>query len=148
VSRDLFILGDADNVGKKIQGLILSGDLEGLRALSSSLTMCIAEIADIARTELRADVVFYGGDELLARVDPDDFSEAKLLGFMRYFKERTLVTISFGVGWSTEEAFINLARAKATGEGSLFLPLNLTQSFKRMAEPSVDTTVLRGSLIE
>jgi hypothetical protein len=121
MNRYLFLLGDADNVRKRIQGLLLSGDLDALRSLSSSLTRHITELGALAEDTLGADIVFCGGDELLAKVELDNFDERKLREIMAIFSKNTGVTISFGVGLNTEEVFVNLARAKSMGPGSVFL---------------------------
>lgn len=120
MKQDLFLLGDADDVRKKIQGLLLSGDLETLKAVSAAMSRYIAELGASIEDAFAADLIFCGGDELLARVSFDSFDEVKLRDLMTRFRERTGVTISFGVGRSAEEAFISLSRAKSAGPGSLF----------------------------
>ena len=120
MNQTLFLLGDADDVRKKIQGFLLSGDLDELKTLSSALSNHIIELGSSIKESFDTDIIFCGGDELLARVGFADFDESKLRELMAYFMERTGVTISFGVGRNTEEAFINLARAKSAGPGSIF----------------------------
>ena len=120
MKQSLFLLGDADDVRKKVQGFLLSGNLDALKNLSSALSRHVAELGSLIGDTFTADIVFCGGDELLACVDSENFDEGRLRELMARFKEKTGVTISFGVGRSAEEAFINLSRAKSAGPGSLF----------------------------
>ena len=120
MNQPLFLLGDADNVRKKMQGLLLSGNLDALKALSSALSRHVAELSSLIENSFAADIVFCGGDELLARVEYDKFNEGRLRELTAGFKEKTGITISFGVGRSVEEAFTNLSRAKSAEPGSIF----------------------------
>jgi hypothetical protein len=119
VNELLFVLGDADQVRRRIEGLLLSDNLETLRGLSLSLTEGIQRIAHLAQSEMNASVIFSGGDDILFLVKPVAYSDSRIHEFMSEFRNCTGVTISFGVGRSAEEAYLNLTRAKAAGPGTL-----------------------------
>lgn len=116
----IFLLGDADDVGKRLQGFLISGDLGALKALSSALSASIAELGFKIKEDFAAEIVFCGGDELLAHIDSNAFDESRLRELMVSFAASTGVTISFGVGRNTREAFLNLTMAKSAGPGSIF----------------------------
>lgn len=119
MSSFIYALGDADDVRKKLQGSLLDQDLDALSKLSLRLSAAMQELAEIATTRLRAEVVFVGGDDVLLRWKRADFAEGNLRGLMESFRERSAFTISFGVGSNTREAFLNLARSKSVGPGTL-----------------------------
>jgi CHASE3 domain sensor protein len=117
----IYVLGDADNIRKKLQGYLLSGDLESLRRFSSGLTEGVRLVARLAQESMSAEVIFSGGDEVLLRLDASLFSLDELRKIKSRFEEYVGATISFGAGSTTEEAFLNLARAKAMEPGTLVL---------------------------
>lgn len=121
MNSHFFILGDADQVRRRIESLLLSNKLESLKILSSSLTSAIQKLALEAQQRMNAELVFCGGDEVLLLVESPNFSKQMIMYLMDNFFRLTGVTISFGVGESTEEAYLNLARAKASGPASLVL---------------------------
>lgn len=121
MSKVLYALGDADNIRRRIEGMLLSNNLQALGEFSAAISTAIQALGEHAKQALGADIIFCGGDDILFLVKPEKFSQDKLKMLMREFTERTGSTISFGVGNSAEEAFLNLARAKSTGSGTLIV---------------------------
>ena len=117
----IFVLGDADDVRKRMQSLLLSNRLDDLRILSSSITSAIHSLGEIARDRMGADIIVCGGDDILFAVSSAQFQESQIQEMMRNFSDQTGLTISFGVGESTEDAFLSLARAKARGPSALVI---------------------------
>ncbi len=116
----LYILGDADQIRRTIEGYLFSQDLEALREFSKSLTHAIESFAKAAE-RLGAEIIFAGGDDILFRIPISKFSAIDIRNFMKLFEEESGSTISIGVGSTPEEAFINLAKAKASGPGTFYL---------------------------
>lgn len=114
-----YILGDADQIRRTIEAYLFSHDLEGLGEFSKTLTEAITHLA-VRAERLGAQVIFAGGDDVLFSSPPNKLVEADLRDLMRAFEEETSCTISVGVGKTLEEAFTNLAKAKASGPGTLF----------------------------
>jgi hypothetical protein len=121
VTSYIYALGDADNVHKRLQGYLLSGDLESLGRFSSGLTEGVRIVARLAQESMDAEIIFAGGDDILLRFDSSHFSQERLREIKDSFEESAGITMSFGVGSSTEEAFLNLARAKSMEPGTLLL---------------------------
>lgn len=113
----VYVLGDADQVGKRIEGLLLSGNLKELGRFSTSVTAAIQGIRVLAEEKLMARVVFSGGDEILFLMEASEFREESVQGLRSYFLKSTGGSISFGIGGNPEEAFLSLARAKSNGSG-------------------------------
>ncbi|MFL6203286.1 MAG: mCpol domain-containing protein [Thermoanaerobaculia bacterium] len=119
--KALYALGDADNIRRRIEGMLLSDNLQALGEFSVAISTAIQTLGDHAKQALGADIIFCGGDDILFLVKPANFNQHKLKVLMKEFAERTGSTISFGVGNSAEEAFLNLARAKSAGSGTLIV---------------------------
>jgi hypothetical protein len=62
-----------------------------------------------------------GGDDVLFTTAAEKFDLSALEEIARSFSEHTACTISFGVGASPDEAYLNLRRAKASGGGTISL---------------------------
>lgn len=119
MNRPLFVLGDADQVRRRVDSLLLANRLKDLQALSSTLTNAIQRLGVEAQNRMKAEIVFCGGDDILFLVEPIKFSDNLIRSLMDEFLSVTGLTISFGIGRSVEEAYLNLARAKASGAASL-----------------------------
>jgi hypothetical protein len=131
LSQKLFVLGDADQVRRRIEALLFAGNLEELGRLSRKIGDAIQAFGARAQSSMKAHVVFAGGDELLFLVSSSLYSEATVYELISEFQLATSLSISVGVGNSAEEAYLNLARAKAMGPGSLradqVLPRSLSE---------------------
>ena len=132
----LYVLGDADQIRRKVEGLLLADDLRGLKMFSAAITENINRIAGLARDMMGAEIIFCGGDDILFLVQRDRFREVEVKDWMQSFLRQTGNNISFGVGSTAEEAFLNLARAKATGFG-LFI------SVDRIVSEAANTSLKR-----
>jgi minimal CRISPR polymerase domain len=119
MTNRLFVLGDADLVRRRAEGLLLSNQLHLLRDLSEALTNSIRALARTAESRMGAEVVVCGGDEILFLVEEERFNEAIVQTMMADFSAQCGLTISFGVGRSSGSAFLELTRAKARGPGTL-----------------------------
>ncbi len=117
----LYVLGDADRIRRRIEGMLLSNDLKTLQDFSTAITTSIQKLGDRMRYAMSAKLIFSGGDDILLLVQPEIFNQDQLRGMMKEFAEETGSTISIGVGTGAEEAFLNLARAKSTGPGTLIV---------------------------
>jgi hypothetical protein len=126
VSNYVYALGDADSIRKKIQGLLLSGELEALARFSAALTAGVRAIAQIVQESIGGKVIFAGGDDILVRFDRSSFSRDLLHDASHRFEQIAGATISFGIGLTAEEAFLNLARAKSMRPGSIFLSSSIS----------------------
>jgi hypothetical protein len=113
----LFIAGDADHVRQRVNRLVFEGDCSGLRNFSEVIHSAIREAVTTAANQFSAELVYTGGDDILFQAPVETFSQEHLSDLMRGFRRATGCTISFGVGRSLEEAFLNLAKAKAFGPG-------------------------------
>jgi len=111
----LYALGDGDRVREMIDDALLSGNLEDVKERSHKLTRAMQVLSDVARQHTGWQVVFSGGDDICLTIEQRAYDEAIVSGLMQQFQELTGGTMSFGVGTSIENAYLNLRRAKARG---------------------------------
>ncbi len=118
----LYIIGDGDNIRNRVEFYLLNGNLTDLTHYSQNLLKAIEDLQCFARSKMGADIIYAGGDDLLFRLNKKDYERKHLQEALEKFQALSGSTISFGVGESVEEAFLNLRRAKAMGKGEIVQP--------------------------
>lgn len=115
-SMRLYVAIDGDDVGNALECMTLHDDIERLRVFSKkvrrSFSALEVEMADL----FKADVIFTGGDNLLAGMEPDLWSRVLFEDVRSRFEGRTGCSISAGIGSSPREALIALHMAKCSGK--------------------------------
>lgn len=111
----LYALGDGDRVRAMIDNALLGGNLDDVKERSLKLTRAMQVLSDLVRQHPGWQVVFAGGDDICLTIEQRAYDEAIVRGLMQQFQELTGGTMSFGVGASMENAYLNLRRAKARG---------------------------------
>lgn len=111
--RTLYILGDADRVREKVEGAIFRGDLEGLSRFSTCLTVAISSIVRDLEQKFGATAIMAGGDDILVTVPGSAYDRSTLVKLASDFKTTTGCTISFGVSFDLDRAYLSLRRAKS-----------------------------------
>lgn len=114
-----YVLGDGDKIRERIEGSLLNGDLEAAAVLSTQLTEAVLRMRDAAITQMGADIIIAGGDDLLFTVEVKNYKREHIDSLAKSFHDLTGGTCSFGVGRSFEKAYLNLRRAKASRPGSV-----------------------------
>lgn len=112
--QPIYILGDGDRIGERIEALLLGGDLEALTLLSRQLSDSISRLADEFKRTMEADVIMSAGDDLLVRVPAHVYDNENLQQLADAYRMNTGASISFGVGFTVEKAYVNLRRAKSS----------------------------------
>lgn len=119
MNQQIFVLGDGDNIRERIETLLFSKDFKKLSAVSEQFTESIKAIKSTAITEMSAEVIMAGGDDILFIVNKKNYSRPKIEYLAELFKSQTGNTMSFGVGETIETAYLNLRKAKASGSGNV-----------------------------
>src|SRR5438128_7326278 len=104
MSSSIFVIGDGDEIRKKVESYLLNGYLEQLGGFSSALTEAVREIARLAIQNMESKIVFAGGDDICFITISSNYHEEKMQALMEEFFKRTECSISFGVGRNIEEA--------------------------------------------
>jgi hypothetical protein len=111
----LYALGDGDRVRAMIDNGLLGGNLDEAKELSQKLTCAMQILSDLVEQCPGWQVVFSGGDDICLTIEKLTYREEVIRSLMEQFHELTGGTMSFGVGTSMENAYLNLHRAKARG---------------------------------
>jgi hypothetical protein len=116
-NNSLICVGDGDNIGDVIDLHLLSGNLEEASKFSFQVKSALEDIAALAKSELKASLIYVAGDDICFIVSDDLNIEDTLTSYSEYFLEKTGKTMSFGVGRTSVEALICLRTAKVSGKG-------------------------------
>jgi hypothetical protein len=123
----LYALGDGDGVRVAIEKELLAGDLDEAGDVSRRLTCAMQILLDSVRQHPGWQVAYSGGDDLCLIIDRGSYDESIIRDLILQFKNLTGVTISFGIGASVEDAYLNLRRAKALGGNTLMAPSQIAK---------------------
>jgi len=113
----LMCIGDGDNIGDVIDFYLLSQNLEEASKFSFQVKAAIEHIAELAKNEINASVVYVAGDDICFMVPANLNIMNSLLSYSELFLVSTGKTMSFGVGKTSVEALISLRKAKVSGKG-------------------------------
>lgn len=110
--NDVFIAVDGDDVGNRLEYLILEGNENGLREYSARVATAFDKLSQLFR-RCGASVLVQGGDTLLARAH--DLAPDRIAQILR----ECLVPVSAGIGSTLPSAYLALRYAKSAGKGRL-----------------------------
>ncbi len=113
----LFILGDGDNIRERIESLLFSKNFTELHKVSESFSVTIRGIKKLVVSGMNGEVLMAGGDDLLFRINKKNYKREIIEKLAEYFKKNTGNSMSFGVGSTIEDAYLNLRKAKSLGKG-------------------------------
>lgn len=102
---------DGDNVGLRLEKVILSNDVDEIRHYTSGFSQAIANIKQTL-VELGCEILFMGGDSILA-CSPTPVSEMSLP------VESSGFSFSVGIGDTPAMSLISLKVAKSEGKACI-----------------------------
>ncbi|MGH9828469.1 MAG: mCpol domain-containing protein, partial [Blastocatellia bacterium] len=116
VSSTMYLHLDGDDVGSRLELLLLDGRLDKAATLSSKVTRAMQALR-VGLEEIDGlEVRLFGGDDLIATCPSGAVTPGKLQELRRAFKRTCGITLSSGAGPSVQEALSNLRRAKLSGK--------------------------------
>lgn len=118
-NQSIFVLGDGDNIRETIESLLFSKNFKKLSAVSEQFTEAIKSIKSMAISNMAAEVIMAGGDDVLFILDKKNYARRNIEHLAEFFKTQTGNTMSFGVGETIETAYLNLRKAKASGNNTV-----------------------------
>ncbi len=121
MSNLLICVGDGDNVGDVIDLHLLSENLEEASKFSSQVKVALEDIANLAKNEIKASLIYVAGDDICFIVSDCLNILDILTSYSAYFLKQTGKTMSFGVGRTSVEALISLRKAKVSGKGRVII---------------------------
>ena len=115
----IYIIGDGDDIRLQLERYLFENEIVDLNAFSNSLNDAITRIKQKVISDLKAEIILAGGDDIIIQVDKNLYDQKYFLKVIDYFKEHTGCTMSFGVGKTIEIAYLNLMKAKAKGKANI-----------------------------
>jgi GTP cyclohydrolase III len=115
----MFIYLDGDDVGSRLELLLLDGKLDEAIRFSELVTEAMFELRKSFEQVAGLNISLFGGDDLIAEFCVASLSAIAVNQFRRNFESKCGVTISAGVGTLVEDALANLRRAKLSGKNRL-----------------------------
>jgi GTP cyclohydrolase III len=123
-TKSAYIAIDGDDVGNKLEFFILMNQLGQLKSFSESFAESFCWLEDRLIENLNANLIFSGGDNLLADVEDNNELVNKLDLFKSDFLRQSGCSLSIGLGASAREAYMALKLAKVSGKNRVCrLPL-------------------------
>lgn len=114
--ESLFLAADGDDVGRKIEFLIVTNQIELLSEFFNNFQAAMFWLSETLKDEFNAKIVFNGGDSLLADLQVNEIQVSKLETLRHEFSKFSKATLSFGVGKNPRQAYFALKLAKASGK--------------------------------
>ncbi|WP_338429613.1 mCpol domain-containing protein [Synechococcus elongatus IITB3] len=126
-SKSFFIAIDGDLVGRKIENLIISQELDSLARYSHLMNKMIENMCLIA-TDLGGKIYLKGGDSVLFEIKSYQTFIKDFVGM----KTELDTTFSVGIGKNLIEAYLALKYAKSLGNGLIIISetINKKNQFK------------------
>lgn len=111
-----YIAIDGDNVGQKIEWLVVNERPKELTTFSNNYHQAMEWLEQRLESRLVAKIIFNGGDSLLAAFEhKNSLSLNELETIRKRFLEIAQTTISIGIGGNLRQAYFALKLAKAKG---------------------------------
>jgi GTP cyclohydrolase III len=114
--KSLFLAADGDDVGRKIEFLIVTNQMEMLSEFFCSFQSAMFWLSEKLKDEFDAKIIFNGGDNLLADLQVNEEQLEELENLRVEFSNRSNATLSFGIGINPRQAYFALKLAKASGK--------------------------------
>lgn len=109
-SPNLFVAIDGDDVGVRLEALVLQGRLADVRLFSQQVTETVSMVA-AQLEQMGAQVIFAGGDSILATFAKPDMNLVWL-----HELPASPCTFSVGIGHDAMTAYLALRVAKGLGK--------------------------------
>lgn len=107
---------DGDDIGPVLELLLLDNKLDRAREYSQAITQALQHARHLLEEELGAEIIAYGGDDLVACWETGSVTEVDIKLIRSSFFDICGRTISVGIGVDSHDATSNLRRAKLLGK--------------------------------
>jgi hypothetical protein len=115
----IYAFFDGDNIGDKLEILLLEGKIAEAQDFSHNIETAIDEIKIKLKSNPDVEIIIAGGDDLLIGYDPAMHNDLFLEELRSIFKARTNHSMSCGIGESIPQAVRNLYLAKLYGKNRI-----------------------------
>lgn len=124
-TEEFFLALDGDDIGNRLEYFMLTNDISSLREFSRNYEFWLLQFKEKLIRLFDAEIIFFGGDNLLGRIAAKHFDISALEELRRSFSKETKTNLSIGIGTTPRESYIALNFAKVSGK-------NCTKLFKEV----------------
>lgn len=117
--EELYIAIDGDDVGRRLEHSMLINDQNNLIDFSNRFNESMTWLERILEQTFQAQIIFNGGDNLLAKLQQNDFDLGKLTIIAKSFLAKSTSTLSIGIGTNMRQAYFALKLAKTSGKNRI-----------------------------
>jgi len=118
-----FAYFDGDDIGGPLELLLLEDKVSDASNYSKLVSVAMGQLISDLKSNPEVDVLFSGGDDLLAVWRQGGIDASEIEKIRRRFAGLCGRTISVGVGSSAPEALGNLRKAKLSGKDRTVAPV-------------------------
>jgi hypothetical protein len=119
MNNEVFIRLDADNIGDAIELSLLNDNIVMAKHIHRNVQSGINTLIDKISNSGNYTILMQGCDDILFKVDKEDYSESFIMELKSTFFSVSEYTISIGVATSVQEVLINLRKAKLGGKNRI-----------------------------
>jgi hypothetical protein len=116
MKAEIFIRLDADNIGDAIELSLINNDINTATIIHNKIQSGILSMEKQIAEYKNCTILMKGCDDILFKIQKEQYSEALLSDLREMFYKLTGYTISIGVAYSLKNALINLRKAKLKGK--------------------------------
>ena len=117
--KKAFIAIDGDDVGRQLEYFMLLNEKDTLHQFSITFQNAMDSLKEKLTNGFNADIIFHGGDNLLAEFDENNLTVESIEKLRSVFAQNSKCTLSIGLGHSIHQAYFALKLAKASGKNCL-----------------------------
>jgi GTP cyclohydrolase III len=114
--NDSYLAIDGDDVGRQLEYLILMNKREAVFEFSNTFKNAMNWLEARLVASFEAEIVFTGGDNLLACFSADKMTSKDFEEIREQFAKKSASTLSIGIGKSPRQAYFALKLAKTSGK--------------------------------
>lgn len=116
----MFAFFDGDDIGPKLEILLIENKLQEASLFSESINIAMKEIESFLIKTKNIRVHILGGDDVLVEYDQSVDENFLVSEINNIFKARTGCTMSCGIGENLNQAIWNLHKAKLFGKDNVY----------------------------
>jgi hypothetical protein len=137
LNRSVYVRFDADNIGDKLELLLIRGNISAASALQAKVQSAMNQLHAALRGQKEVEILFVGCDDILFKINVQVYNLQNIEKFRKFFEERSGCTLSGGVGINLEEALKNLRIAKLEGKNKIIEPVSFFRELEQRCRHSL-----------
>jgi hypothetical protein len=117
-TTNVFVCIDADDVGDKLELLLLDENIDDAAALNNAIRDAMREMCETVNAEPTAELLMVGCDDIIVRL-PSTAVDSMVARIRSEFHSATGFTLTVGIGNSLRVALERLRRGKLVGKNTI-----------------------------